>query len=176
MAAFVGRLEDPKNESWLIDLAAATRAQSPNLHVVLAGDGPNAPRVRERVDVENLHDRVRLLGEIDPLPLYQAADALLLPSGREGFSYVCAEAMSVGVPILRTRTGGTSATIVEGVTGRSTDIDRDAFIRAAIEFLSDRSALRKMGFKAAAFVRENLRFDQQVERTLELYQRLARMT
>lgn len=176
VAAFVGRLEDPKNEGWLLDLAAASRAQLPDLRVVLAGDGPNAAPVRDRVDAENLHDRVKLLGEIDPLPLYQAADALLLPSAREGFSYVCAEAMSVGVPVLRTRTSGTSATVVEGVTGRSTSIDHDAFIAAAIDFLADPAALARMGRAAAEHVRRNLSFEQQVARTLDLYRRLARMS
>jgi glycosyltransferase involved in cell wall biosynthesis len=175
VAAFVGRLEDPKNESWLIDLAAATAGQFPKLRVLLAGDGPNAPRLRDRIDAENLHDRVRLLGEIDPLPLYQAADALLLPSAREGFSYVCAEAMSVGVPVLRTRTSGTTATIVENVTGRSTEIDHDAFIRAAVEFLGDRKKLVEMGKAAAAHVRAELTFDLQVNRTLDLYRRMARL-
>lgn len=176
IAAFVGRLEDPKNEGWLLDLAAATRGQLPNLRVTIAGAGPNAARVRDRVDAENLHDRVRLLGEVNPLSLYQAADALLLPSAREGFSYVCAEAMAVGVPVLRTRTSGTSATVVEGVTGRSTPIDHDAFIRAAAEFLGDREALRRMGHAAAEHVRANLTFDHQVTRTLDLYARLANMS
>mgnify|MGYP001294690424 CR=1 FL=1 len=175
VVAFVGRLEDPKNASWLLDLAGATRGQFGNLRILLAGDGPDAPRLRDRIDAENLHDRVRLLGEIDPLPLYQSADALLLPSGREGFSYVCAEAMCVGVPVLRTRTSGTTATVVEGLTGRSTPIDRDAFVAAAIEFLSDQPRLREMGRAAAEHVRVNLNFREQVTRTLDLYRRLTRL-
>ncbi|MCS7034981.1 MAG: glycosyltransferase family 4 protein [Phycisphaerae bacterium] len=173
VAAFVGRLENPKNESWLIDLAAASRAQLPHLRVFLAGDGPNAPALRQRIDEQNLHDRVRLLGEIDPLPLYHAADALLLPSAREGFSLVCAEAMSCGLPVLRTRTSGTTELILEGQTGCSTPIDRDAFLAAAIPFLSDRSRLRAMGATAAEHVRRNFTFRRQVERTIELYRRLA---
>lgn len=173
VAAFVGRLEDPKNEAWLLDLAAATGAQFPNLRVLLAGDGPNAPSLRDRIDRENLHDRVRLLGERDPLDVYRAADALLLPSGREGFSFVCGEAMSVGVPVLRTRTSGTREMIIEGVTGRSTPIDHDAFIAAAIEFLSDTAKLVEMGAAASAHVRANLTYDLQVARTLELYRRLS---
>lgn len=175
VVAFVGRLEDPKNESWLLDLAAAARGQFANLRVLLAGDGPNAARLRDRIDAENLHDRVRLLGEVAPLPLYQAADALLLPSAREGFSYVCAEAMCVGVPVLRTRTSGTTATVIEGVTGRSTPIDRQAFVAAAVEFLADRPKLEEMGRAAAAHVRATLKFDDQVARTLDLYRRLARL-
>ena len=42
--------------------------------------------------------------------------------------------MGVGVPVLRTRTSGTSELIVENVAGRSTPIEHDAFVAAAIEF------------------------------------------
>ena len=43
-------------------------------------------------------------GHREPLPPTNAADALLPALGARGFSLVCAEAMSVGVPCLRTRT------------------------------------------------------------------------
>jgi len=173
VAAFVGRLEAPKNEMWLLDLAAASKAQLPKLKILMAGDGPNMPLLRDRIDSENLHDRVRLLGEINPVPLYHAADALLLPSLREGFSLVCAEAMACGVPVLRTKTTGTSETIIENVTGRSTPIDHDAFINAAIEFLSHQDRLHEMGIAAAAHIRRHYTYDQQVKRTLDMYLSLS---
>lgn len=176
VAAYVGRLEDPKNEAWLLDLAAATRAQLPRLRVVFAGDGPKMPAVRSRIDQENLHDRVRVLGEIDPRPLYHAADALLLPSAREGFSLVCGEAMACGVPVLRTRTSGSAEMIVEGVTGRSTPIARDAFLAAAVDFLRDPARLTEMGRRARAHICANLTFGQQVSRTLDLYRRMSRLS
>lgn len=173
IAAFVGRLDVPKNEEWLLDLAAVSKAQLPKLRIVLAGDGPHMPLLRDRIDSENLHDRVRLLGEVDPLPLYHAADALLLPSSREGFSLVCAEAMACGVPALRTRTSGTSELIIESTTGRSTPIEKDAFIAAAMEFLSDRNKLARMGAAAMDHVRGRFGFDQQVAATMNLYRSLS---
>jgi glycosyltransferase involved in cell wall biosynthesis len=173
VAAFVGRLDAPKNEDWLLDLAAASKAQLPKLRVVLAGDGPHMAMLRDRIDSENLHDRVRLLGEVDPLPLYHAADALLLPSAREGFSLVCAEAMACGVPALRTRTSGTSELIIENTTGRSTPIEKDAFIAAAMQFLSDRDRLDRMGAAAQDHVRSRFVFDQQVAATVQLYRSLS---
>lgn len=174
VAAFVGRLDVPKNEDWLIDLAAVSKAQLPKLRIVLAGDGPHMPMLRDRIDSENLHDRVRLLGEVDPLPLYHAADALLLPSSREGFSLVCAEAMACGVPALRTRTSGTSELIIENTTGRSTPIEKNAFIAAAMEFLADRNKLAEMGSAAFEHVRGKYGFDQQVAATVSLYRSLKK--
>jgi glycosyltransferase involved in cell wall biosynthesis len=170
VAAFVGRLDDPKNEDWLLDVA--TRLS--DLHVLLAGEGPHEAELRRRIERDGLAGRVHLLGHRDPLPVYRAADALLLPSLREGFSLVCAEAMSVGVPVLRTRTAGTQELIIEDVTGRSTPIEHDAFVSAAAEFLSlPTETLRRMGAAGSERVRNHFTFDRQLEQTLALYRRIA---
>jgi glycosyltransferase EpsD len=165
-------LEYQKNESWMIDLAEASKNELPNLRVLLAGEGPNEGEVKEQINQRGLSGRIRMLGHREPLPVLQAADALLLPSVREGFSYACAEAMCAGVPVLRTRTSGTKELIVEGVTGRSVEIDRAAFVREAMDFLSDRDALRQMGAMAAEHIRRNFTFENQLAQTLALYQKL----
>jgi glycosyltransferase involved in cell wall biosynthesis len=171
-ALYLGRLEFQKNEEWMIDLAEASRNELPNLRVLLAGEGPNKEKVRNEIARRGLGDRVKMLGHREPLPVLQAADALLLPSVREGFSYACAEALCAGVPVLRTRTSGTKELIVEGVTGRSVDIDRDAFVRESIKFLSDQETLRKMGTAGAEHIRGNFTFENQLNKTMALYERL----
>ncbi len=173
VASYVGRFDYPKNEDWLLDLAGATRGQMPHLHILLVGGGPHEAALRDRVDAENLHDRVHILSYRDPLPIYQATDLLLLPSIREGFALACAEAMCVGVPVLRTRTSGTTETIIENVTGRSVPIDHDAFIEAAIVMLRDPEGLRRMGAAGSRHVRENLSFERQLSRTIALYRHLS---
>jgi len=169
-ALFVGRLDNPKNEDWMLDLAAK---QIPHLQIFIAGDGPHFQQLQNRIYGEGLSHRVKLLGHCDPLPLYHAGDALLLPSAREGFSYVCAEAMCTGLPVLRTRTSGTAELIVEGVTGRSVPIDHRAFLDAAVDFLADEKALRRMGTAAAHHVRQHLTFTRQFQQTIALYHRFA---
>jgi len=166
VAAFVGRLDVPKNADWMIDVAKAVA----NLIVLVAGDGPHAARLRRRA--ARFGDRFRMLGECDPLSVYQAADALLSPSQREGFSFVVAEAMSVGLPVLRTKTGGAAEMVLEGITGRTTPIDRRAFAAAAREFFADPAALAKMGTAAAGHIRANFTFDRQLTATEALYRRV----
>ncbi len=173
VAAFVGRFDKPKNEDWILDLAGASRQRLPDVRFVLLGEGPHEAALRRRIESSELRDRVILLPRQEPLALYQAADALLLPSAREGFSLVCAEAMSVGVAVFRTRTAGTAQLIREGITGRSVPIDRESFIAGAIEFLADRDGLRRMGSDAAKHVRESFTFERQVDQTLDLYARLT---
>ncbi len=169
VAGFVGRFDDPKNEQWMVDLAAAM----PALNVLMTGEGPREAELKYCIAREGVHERVHLLGPRDPLSLYQAADALLLPSYREGFSLVCAEAMCVGTPVLRTRTAGTAELVLENVTGRSVEIDHDDFLKAAKEFLSlPKEELKKMGSAGSAHVRGHYTFDRQLAQTLELYRRL----
>jgi glycosyltransferase involved in cell wall biosynthesis len=173
VALFLGRLEDPKNESWLVDLAATSRESLAKLRILLAGEGPNEKAVQSQIQRLGVGDRVRLVGQREPLPLIQAADALLLPSAREGFSYACAEAMCAGVPVLRTRTSGTAELIVEGVTGQSVAIDHDAFVRAAVAFLSDRAALARMGVAASERIHRDFTFEKQLDATVRLYSELV---
>jgi glycosyltransferase involved in cell wall biosynthesis len=171
VAAFVGRLDYPKNEEWLLDVAE----QMPNLHILYAGEGPHEALIRQRSEASlELSERVNLLGHRDPLIVYQAADALLLPSIREGFSLVCAEAMSVGTPCLRTQTAGTTELIHENTTGRSVPISHSAFVRAAVDFLSlPTERLRQMGAAASKHVGRNYTFQKQLEQTRALYRKLS---
>ena len=177
VAVYVGRLDQfhPKHVEWLVDLVHIARDKIPNLKLLLVGEGPQEQILRAQIARLNLTDRALLTGHREPLPAYQSADALLLPSAREGFSLVCAEAMSVGVPCLRTRTSGTKELIIENVTGRSVPIDRDAFIAAAIEFLADKDSLRRMGQAAASLIREKFTFQQQLAATLDLYRSMTKL-
>ena len=175
VAAFVGRFDNPKNETWCVD--ALLHAAAPrDAHLLYAGEGPREAELRERVAAAGLSDRVKLLGHADPLPVYQAADVLLLPSGREGFSLVCAEAMGVGVPHVRTLTSGATELTIEGETGFAVPIEkRDAFAATAARALALPPAkLEAMGDAAAARVREHFTFARQIDQTLALYRRLTR--
>ena len=171
VACFVGRLDHPKNETWCLDVLADPRCAG--VHLLVAGEGPREQAFRQEVASRGLASRVHVLGHADPLPVYQASDLLLLPSLREGFSLVCAEAMSVGVPHVRTRTSGSAELTIQNETGIATEIDRDAFVAAASEALANPTSLQAMGDLAADRVREHFQFQQQVTQTLALYRRLC---
>ena len=170
--AFVGRLDYPKNAQWCAQVVASAHRHWPNLHLLYAGAGPERGDLEQFAVREGISDRVHFVGEVDPLPVYQAADLLLLPSEREGFSLVCAEAMSVGVPHVRTRTSGTRELTIENQTGVSVEIDRTAFVGATMRLLNQPQELRRMGEAGARLVREKFTFERQVEQTIALYRRL----
>ncbi len=185
VAAYVGRFDDPKNVLWMLDILTHAPARTtpggtpgstsaePSLHLLFMGQGPHESELRNQIARHNLQHHTQILPYDNPLTVYHAADALLLPSSREGFSLVCAEAMSAGCPVLRTATAGHHEQIIEGVTGSVTAIDRAAFARAADNFLSDRPALARMGAAAAEHVRRHLTFSKQLDDTLKLYHSLV---
>ena len=78
--------------------------------LLIAGSGPREGRLRRLADRLAVSDRVRFLGEIPHAELdeyYNAADALVLASSREGMPNVVLEALACGTPVIATRVGGT---------------------------------------------------------------------
>ncbi len=81
--------------------------------LVVAGDGPELATWQELAIQRVLGNRVRFIGRVDKKALarwYQAADALILHSGYEGYPFVVAEAASFGLPCFVSDQGGNSET------------------------------------------------------------------
>ncbi|MEU9044381.1 MULTISPECIES: glycosyltransferase family 4 protein [unclassified Kitasatospora] len=101
----VGRLVPQKAFGLLLDATRELSALDPEPLVLLAGDGPEAGALRERVAAEKLP--VRLLGYRTDVPdLLAAADVVVVPSRWEARSLVVQEAMRAGVPVVATAVGG----------------------------------------------------------------------
>ncbi|MFH8386495.1 glycosyltransferase family 4 protein [Kitasatospora sp. NPDC018058] len=101
----VGRLVPQKAFGVLLDATRELSALDPEPLVLLAGDGPEAGPLRERVAAEKLP--VRLLGYRTDVPdLLAAADVVVLSSRWEARSLVVQEAMRAGVPVVATAVGG----------------------------------------------------------------------
>ncbi|MFI9273883.1 glycosyltransferase family 4 protein [Kitasatospora sp. NPDC052896] len=100
----VGRLVPHKGFGLLLD-ATRELTGAPGPLVLLAGDGPQAAELRERVAAERLP--VRLLGHRTDVPdLLAAADLVVISSRWEARSLVAQEALRAGVPLVVTAVGG----------------------------------------------------------------------
>lgn len=112
---FLGRLEPVKGLDYLLEAAAAVTVAGT---IVIAGDGPERPRLQEMVVRLRLDKRIRFLPGmpfIDVPPFIRSLDAVVLPSitippeHKEQFGRVLTEAMAAGVPVV----GSTSGAIPE---------------------------------------------------------------
>ena len=101
----VGRLAPQKDYDTLLDAVVAWQDRSPRPAVVVAGEGPERPRLQRAIDARHLD--VQLLGHRDDIPdLLAAADVYVLTSRCEARALVVQEAMRAGVPVVATAVGG----------------------------------------------------------------------
>ena len=105
----VSRLETEKNPLLLADVL--DRLDSGRLwRMVVCGEGPLEPELRERLRVLGLEERSELRGylPIDGglMELYRSSDAFLHVSWTEGMPQVLLEAFAAGVPVVATSVGG----------------------------------------------------------------------
>ena len=94
----VGRLVTAKGFDNLI-----STFQHVNGSLIIAGSGPELPNLKTRIDEQGLSHRVKLIGHHNDIwSLMKSVDAVVISSRREGFSYVFAEALISGKPIIST--------------------------------------------------------------------------
>jgi glycosyltransferase involved in cell wall biosynthesis len=143
----IGRLVARKATPQLIDMFAAS--QIPNAHLVVVGDGPDAPAVEQRAVELGVRNRLHMLGQVSDAEKYAAlsvADAFVTASQHEGFGLVFLEAMAFGLPVLCYDRGGQTDFLTSGESGHVVKLnDREAFTRALIELHADREARERYG-------------------------------
>ncbi|MEA2727457.1 MAG: hypothetical protein QOF70_1932, partial [Acetobacteraceae bacterium] len=143
----VGRLVARKNTVQLVKaLAAAKRAEA---HLLIVGDGPDAPEIRRAAAESGVADRVHLLGQVTDERKYRAlgvADLFASTSQHEGFGLVFLEAMAYGLPVLCYDHGGQTDFLTTGQTGHVLHLnDFDAFTRAIVDMHDNSQRRREMG-------------------------------
>lgn len=143
----IGRLVARKATTQLIDMFAASNI--PNAHLVIVGDGPDAPAIEQRAAELGVRNRVHMLGQVSDAEKYAAlsvADAFVTASQHEGFGLVFLEAMAFGLPVLCYDRGGQTDFLSTGETGHVVKLnDRDAFVRALIQLHTDRDSRERYG-------------------------------
>ena len=116
---YVGRLDPQKGLPVLLDAFARAAPDRPQVHLALAGDGPERAALHARTEADPvLKDRVRWLGRRDDVPgLLRTADVVVLPSLWEGMPNVVLEAMAAKRAVIATRVEGSEDLVVPGETG-----------------------------------------------------------
>ena len=134
---FAGRLDVQKDPDTL--LAAFAGLDRPGVHLLVAGDGPDAGRVRRWAATHAAGGRVRVLGRRDDLPaLMRLADACVLPSRWEGTPNVLLEAAAAGTPIVATAVDGTAEVFAHGETARLVPVGDADRLAAELRWVLDR--------------------------------------
>jgi glycosyltransferase involved in cell wall biosynthesis len=143
-AVYAGRLNRFKG----VSLAIEALRFAPRWRLTIVGEGPDRARLARIARRTHVADRVRFLPWLPQEELWRhvaSSQALLLPSLKEGASFVLAEAQALGVPVVALRPygvsalAGTAATTLEVVEpGTREECVRG--IAAALERLEDGSS------------------------------------
>jgi glycogen(starch) synthase len=153
---YAGRLSAEKG---ILDLLAAS---DNGMKLTIAGDGPLRGRVPGALGFVS-HDK---LG-----PLYDRAAVVAVPSHREGFGVVCAEAMAHGRPVVAGAVGGLLDLVVHEETGLLVPPRDVEALRAALHRLLDDDELRaRLGANARKRAEEKLSWDHVTDLTLQAYE------
>jgi glycosyltransferase involved in cell wall biosynthesis len=134
---FVGRLEPRKGALDLLRAAPAVLERVAEARFVIAGgeelEGSTEYVRRVREQAAELGDRVLLLGQVqEAARLMPWFDVLAVPSLREPFGTVAAEALSTGTPAVVTDSGGMPEYVEDGVCGAVVPPGEPAALAAAL--------------------------------------------
>ncbi|MFZ2854153.1 MAG: glycosyltransferase, partial [Rhodocyclaceae bacterium] len=148
VALYVGRVAHEKNIDFLLDVVDLARRSLPDLLLLVAGEGPALPALRESVAARGLAANVQFLGYLDrrsELPdCYAAADAFVFASRTETQGLVLLEAMAAGLPVVALAAMGTIDILG---TRRGALVPEDnpaAFARELVDLLRSDELLQRL--------------------------------
>jgi glycosyltransferase involved in cell wall biosynthesis len=173
----VGRIVPIKDHRTLLGASEILLRTGRNIHVLIVGSGPELPRLQEQVVASPvLEGRVTFLGSSDRIPeLLSAMDIFVLPSISEGMSNTTLEAMSTGLPLVVTRTGGNPELVEDGLVGNLFQPRDVQAFAGTMSRLVDSPALRtEYGRAARQRAVEKFSLAEMVRNYRNLYQEMAK--
>jgi glycosyltransferase involved in cell wall biosynthesis len=159
----------------LIEAASQMIKEHKDLLFILIGTGPDRGFIENRIRELNLSHNLKLTGFVpdEQLPYYyNAADCFVIPSSSgEGLPMVLLEAMSCGLPVVSTITGGTAEIIKEGVNGfLAPPRDPSALANAVSKALSQKTASSAIGRKNRKAIEKDFTWDKNLQKLHEIYE------
>ncbi|MFJ4786445.1 glycosyltransferase [Streptomyces sp. NPDC088794] len=146
----VGRLCRQKGQDVLLEAWEAVARRVPAARLVLVGDGPDRAELAARAPAS-----VLFAGAVaDPVPWYQAADLVVLPSRWEGMALAPLEAMACGRPVVVTDVDGARESLPPELAPRClVPPDRPARLADAVaELLLDPLLRESLGHHGRRYV------------------------
>lgn len=116
----VGRLNEQKGHTLLVDAVARLVREGVDVNVVLVGDGELRPHIEARIAELGIRDHVRITGWASGEVVLReilAARAMVLPSFAEGLPVALMEALALARPVITTYVAGIPELVEPGRCG-----------------------------------------------------------
>jgi glycosyltransferase involved in cell wall biosynthesis len=172
----MGRLVSGKGADHLIQAVARARGSRP-VRLLVAGDGPDRPRLAALANEHGVEGDVEFLGVVDDVPAFWVGcDVAVVPSAElhEAFSMVTLEAMACGKPVVATRSGAIPELVSDGETGRLVDRgDVGALAEAMVAYAEDPGTRVAHGAAARRRASERFHIEDSARAYLAIFSALA---
>lgn len=169
----VGRVAFEKNISFVFRALARVRAEIPDVLLILAGEGPALPSLKQLARELGVDHNILYLGYLDRrsalLDCYAAADAFVFASRTETQGLVLLEAMAMGLPVVSTAVLGTRVLLESGKGALVPEDDLDDFAAKTVRVLRDPALRQRLGAEGRALARE-WTSTRMAERMLRFYE------
>lgn len=150
--------EGDKFQSYRILSEALCRMRDQDWTLVIVGDGPAAPEVRNLFSAIPA-TRLRFLGALpseDLFEVYAACDLLAWPAVREAYGMALLEAQATGLPVLAGESPGVAAVLGDGESAVLVEEgSTEAFSTALEDLLADPGRLPQLSAGALRRVRQH---------------------
>lgn len=164
----VGRFEEVKNHSGMIDAFEIFHAKHPDSELHFVGDGTKRPLITQVVQEKNLSNAVVFHGlQANVHEFLSRADIFTLPSLYEGIPLSIAEAMGTGLPIVATAVGGIPD-MLDDKSALLVPVDTEK-IATAFEKYYEEEELRKRHGLAALARSKQFSSEIMAEKYIEIY-------
>ena len=145
---FVGRITRDKGVN---ELLKAFSELKKGYKLLIAGDVENIDTIdAELWQYAQNSDNIIILNSVPDIEKYYAAmDILVLPSYREGFGMVIAEAEAMATPVIVSNIPGCVDAMQDGITGLTVNVGDSEDLRRKMEYLSQNPEILILMSKAA---------------------------
>ena len=125
-----------KNQKLLIEAFAKAFECHKNVYLTIVGNGIEYESLDALIEKFNMQNQIKLYGVAnrkEVLELLQSSDAFVLSSKHETFGVVLIEAMSCGLPVISTKSGGPESIIVDDKIGILVDNNIDSLVSGLVK-------------------------------------------
>ena len=177
----IARVVKDKGFHFLIEAMPSILKEHEGARLIIGGDGPYLPDLKELARKRGVDGAVQFLGRLSEEQLrneYRECDLFALATTFvEGFGLVLAEAMACGKPAASSRIGGVTEVIKDGKTGRLFEPGEQKDItRVLLDLLSDPARLKRMGEEARTDSLARFSAAKSAEGTSAVYEKVLGQT
>jgi glycosyltransferase involved in cell wall biosynthesis len=148
----LGRIENFKGIDTVLKVAKKLAIEEPRIRFFIRGIGSQYEKVAMQIEREGLSKTVRLTKKYfstESMPdLFRSFDVFFLPTRREGFGMVFAEAMSMGVPVVCPRIYPVVEVVPEDMGYLVDAEDVEGYVDAILRLFKDSEGRARLGQKA----------------------------